>query len=177
MKYWKKYSKEKLIKRIDEALASNVNFLTSKYLGYPVSKLDENVFNTSGSFLSDSPLLKSFIANPNNIGCHTLGKSEEAFRGSQELEKEVIEVLAVDIFKSEENDYDGYIATGGTEANIQALWIYRNHYKNNFNAALDEMVIISSEDTHYSVHKGSNLLSVDTVSIPVDFNYREIIPN
>ncbi len=48
MKYWKKYSKEKLIKRIDEALASNVNFLTSKYLGYPVSKLDENVF--TGAF-------------------------------------------------------------------------------------------------------------------------------
>ena len=47
MKYWKKYSKEKLIERIDESLASNVNFLTSKYLGYPVSKLDENVFNTS----------------------------------------------------------------------------------------------------------------------------------
>ncbi len=175
MKYWKKYSKEKLIKRIDEALASNVNFLTSKYLGYPVSKLDENVFNTSGSFLNDSPLLKSFIANPNNIGCHTLGKSEEAFKGSQELEKEVIQVLAVDIFKSEENGYDGYIATGGTEANIQALWIYRNHYKNNFNASLDEMVILSSEDTHYSVHKGSNLLSVDAVSLPVDFNSREII--
>jgi glutamate/tyrosine decarboxylase-like PLP-dependent enzyme len=175
MKYWKKYSKEKLIKRIDEALASNVNFLTSKYLGYPVSKLDENVFNTSGSFLNDSPLLKSFIANPNNIGCHTLGKSEEAFKGSQELEKEVIQVLAVDIFKSDENGYDGYIATGGTEANIQALWIYRNHYTNNFNASLDEMVILSSEDTHYSVHKGSNLLSVDAVSLPVDFNSREIL--
>lgn len=176
MKYWKKYSKEKLISKIDKALASNVNFLTSKHLGIPVSRLDENVFNTSGSFLNESPLLKSFIANPNNIGCHTLGKSEEAFKGSQELEKEVIRVLAVDIFKAEEEQYDGYIATGGTEANIQALWIYRNLYKKEFNASLDEMVILSSEDTHYSVHKGSNLLSVDTISIPVQFNSREIIP-
>lgn len=174
MKYWKKYSKEKLIKRIDEALASTIDFQNSKHLGYPVSKLDENVFNTSGAFLKDSPLLKSFIANPNNIGCHTLGKSEPAFKGSQELEKEVIQVLAVDIFKAKENTYDGYIANGGTEANIQALWIYRNYYKKNFNASLNEMVIISSEDTHYSVHKGSNLLSVDTISIPVDFNTREI---
>ena len=132
-------------------------------------------FSTNGTFLNNSPLLKSFIANPNNIGCHTLGKSEEAFKGSQELEKEVIRVLAVDIFKSEENEYDGYIATGGTEANIQALWIYRNLYKKEYNATLDEMVILSSEDTHYSVHKGSNLLSLDTVSIPVDFNSREII--
>ncbi|WP_457619004.1 pyridoxal phosphate-dependent decarboxylase family protein [Lutibacter sp.] len=175
MKYWKKYSKEKLIQRIDKALDANVNFQTSKYLGYPVSRLDQNVFNTSGAFLSDSPLLKSFIANPNNIGCHTTGKSEEAFKGSQELEKEVLNVLAVDIFKAKANEYDGYIATGGTEANIQALWIYRNHFKNSFNATLNEMVILSSEDTHYSVHKGSNLLSVDAVSIPVDFDSREII--
>ena len=175
MKYWKKYSKEKLIQRIDKALDANVNFQTSKYLGYPVSRLDQNVFNTSGAFLSDSPLLKSFIANPNNIGCHTTGKSEEAFKGSQELEKEVLDVLAVDIFKAKANEYDGYIATGGTEANIQALWIYRNHFKNSFNATLNEMVILSSEDTHYSVHKGSNLLSVDTVSIPVNFDSREII--
>ena len=175
MKYWKKYSKEKLIKRIDTALNANVNFQTSKALGYPVSRLDENVFNTSGSFLDDSPLLKSFIANPNNIGCHTLGKSEEAFKGSQELEREIIQVLAVDIFRAKENEYDGYIATGGTEANMQALWIYRNLYKKKFNATLNEMVILSSEDTHYSVHKGSNILSVDTVSIPVDFNSREII--
>ncbi|WP_456423482.1 pyridoxal phosphate-dependent decarboxylase family protein [Lutibacter sp.] len=175
MKYWKKYSKEKLIQRIDKALDANVNFQTSKYLGYPVSRLDQNVFNTSGAFLSDSPLLKSFIANPNNIGCHTTGKSEEAFKGSQELEKEVLNVLAVDIFKAKANEYDGYIATGGTEANIQALWIYRNHFKNSFNATLNEMVILSSEDTHYSVHKGSNLLSVDAVSIPVNFDSREII--
>jgi glutamate/tyrosine decarboxylase-like PLP-dependent enzyme len=175
MKYWKKYSKEKLIARIDEALASTIDFQNSKHLGYPVSKLDENVFNTSGAFLNDSPLLKSFIANPNNIGCHTLGKSEPAFKGSQELEKEVIQVLAVDIFKAQENEYDGYIANGGTEANIQALWIYRNKFKKDFNATLNEMVILSSEDTHYSVNKGSNLLSVDSVQIPVDFNSREII--
>jgi glutamate/tyrosine decarboxylase-like PLP-dependent enzyme len=175
MKYWKKYSKEKLIKRIDEALESTIDFQNSKYLGYPVSRLDDNVFNTSGPFLKESPLLKSFIANPNNIGCHTLGKSEIAFKGSQELEKEVIKVLAVDIFNAEEESYDGYIATGGTEANIQALWIYRNLYKNQYNASLNEMVILSSEDTHYSVHKGSNLLSVENVSIPVDFNSREII--
>ena len=72
--------------------------IAASTIGYPVSHLDENVFNTSGTSLDNAPILKSFIANPNNIGCHTLGKSEEAFKGSQELEKEVIRVLAVDIF-------------------------------------------------------------------------------
>lgn len=176
MKHWKKYTKDVLIKKIDEALESTVDFEKSNYLGYPVSKLDANVFNTSGAFLNDSPLLKSFIANPNNIGCHTLGKSEMLFKGSQELEKEVIQVLAEDIFLAEPNSYDGYIAQGGTEANIQALWVFRNLYKNQYDAKHSEMVILSSEDTHYSVHKGSNLLNVDTVSIPVDFSTRTIVP-
>ncbi|MDF1516904.1 MAG: pyridoxal-dependent decarboxylase [Lutibacter sp.] len=174
MKHWKKYSREELIKRIDVALESTIDFQDSKYLGYPVSKLDESVFNTGGAFLENSPLLKAYIANPNNIGCHTLGKSEVAFKGSQELEKEVIQVLAVDIFKAKDNEYDGYIATGGTEANMQALWIYRNIFKKKYNATLEEMVILSSEDTHYSVNKGSNILSVENVSIPVDFDSREI---
>ncbi len=174
MKHWKKYSRKQLIKRIDVALKSTINFQNSKYLGYPVSKLDESVFNAGGAILENSPLLKAYIANPNNIGCHTLGKSEEAFKGSQELEKEVIQVLAVDIFKAKENDYDGYIATGGTEANMQALWIYRNLFKKKYQATLNEMVILSSEDTHYSVNKGSDILGVENVSIPVDFNSREI---
>jgi len=171
MRYWKKYSKKQLKKRIDQALASVVDFQNSKSLGYPVSKLDENVFNTNDTILNEAPLLKSFIANPNNIGCHTLGKSEEAFKGSQELEKEVIRVLASDLFKAEENAYDGYIATGGTEANIQALWIYRNYYQKEYKATLDEMVILASEDTHYSVYKGANLLGLEN---PVDFERREI---
>ena len=62
MKHWKKYSREKLIKRIDEALESTIDFQSSKYLGYPVSKLDENVFNTNGNFLSESPSAEHKIA-------------------------------------------------------------------------------------------------------------------
>ncbi|NQV76943.1 MAG: hypothetical protein HQ490_01130 [Lutibacter sp.] len=96
-------------------------------------------------------MLKYFIANPNNIGCHTTGKSEEAFKGSQELEKEVIRVFAVDIFKAEEEQYDGYIATGGTEANIQALWIYRNKFKKDFNATLNELNIEYFRDPYMNI--------------------------
>jgi hypothetical protein len=38
-------------------------------------------------------------ANPNNIGCHTFGDTERAFVGTQEIESEVLNVLAVDILK------------------------------------------------------------------------------
>lgn len=175
MKFWKKYSTETINKKIDNALKKTIDFENNKWLGFPVSKLDPNVFFNNAAFLGDAPLLRSYIANPNNIGCHTYGTSEEAFKGAQELEKEVINVLAADIFKAQPDAYDGYIATGGTEANIQALWIYRNLFMTEYQAKADEIVILSSEDTHYSIPKGSNLLRIDSVKIPVDFDTRIII--
>jgi len=175
VKFWKKYSTEIINKKIDNALKHVIDFENNKWLGFPVSKLDPNVFFNNIAFLGDAPLLRSYIANPNNIGCHTYGTSEEAFKGAQDLEKEVINVLAADIFKAEPNTYDGYIATGGTEANIQALWIYRNLFMNDYQAKADEIVILSSEDTHYSIPKGSNLLQIEAVKIPVNFDSRVII--
>ncbi len=174
MQFWKKYSSEKLAQKINEAVQNNVDFSTDISLGYPASKLDGNVFYDNAHFLKDAPLLKAFVANPNHIGCHTVGDSEHAFSGTHELEKEVLNVLAVDIFNSKPNEFDGYIATGGTEANIQALWVYRNYFKNTYNASFDEIAIISSEDTHYSIPKGSNLLGIPNISIPVDFETRLI---
>jgi len=157
MIFWKKYSTKIINKKIDDALKHVIDFENNKWLGFPVSKLDPNVFFNNIANLGDAPLLRSYIANPNNIGCHTYGISEEAFKGAQDLEKEVINVLAADIFKGEPGTYDGYIATGGTEANIQALWIYRNLFMNEYQAKADEIVILSSEDTHYSIPKVSNM--------------------
>ncbi|MGB0836970.1 MAG: pyridoxal phosphate-dependent decarboxylase family protein [Flavobacteriaceae bacterium] len=174
MHYWKKLTDNQLSNRIDEALASNVNFSKDISLGYPASKLDGNVFYDNAPFLKDAPVLRSFVANPNNIGCHTLGTSEKAFKGTHEIEREALSVLAVDVFKAQPEEFDGYIATGGTEANIQAIWVYRNYYKHRLEAKSSEIVILASEDTHYSIPKGANLLDIDLISIPVDFETRMI---
>ncbi len=175
MKYWKRYTKDEQNKRIDAALQKNVNFLTDISLGYPASKLDETVFSSDAPFLKDSPLLRSFVNNPNNIGCHTTGVSEEAFVGTQQIEREVLQVLAVDIFKCKDENFDGYVATGGTEANIQAMWVYRNLFKRKHHAKQEDIVILCSEDSHYSMPKGANLLNLDIAFVPVEFNSREII--
>lgn len=174
MQFWKKLTQEQRLHRIQQALQENVNFSKDASLGYPASKLDGRVFYDDAPFLKDAPTLQTYVANPNNIGCHTFGTSEKAFCGTQEIEREVLDVIAVDIFKSQENEYDGYIAPGGTEANIQALWVFRNYFFNTYNAKPDEIAILASEDTHYSIPKGSNLLQVDWLKIPVDFNTREI---
>lgn len=174
MKTWKKTTQSDRLERITKALSENVNFSNDVTLGYPASKLDGKVFYDDASFLKDAPVLMTYVANPNHIGCHTVGISEKAFKGTQEIEREVLEILAVDVFKATTNDYDGYIATGGTEANIEALWIYRNYFINTHQAKPSEIMIITSEDTHYSIAKGSNLLMIDWMKVDVYFEDRKI---
>jgi tyrosine decarboxylase/aspartate 1-decarboxylase len=172
MQFWKKLKQEQLKERIQRALFENVNFSKDVSLGYPASKLDGKVFYDDAPFLKDAPTLQTYVANPNNIGCHTFGTSETAFSGTQEIEREVLNVLATDVFKLD--DFDGYIAPGGTEANIQAIWVFRNYFMHSFDAKLSDIVILASEDTHYSIPKASNLLQIDWLKIPVHFNERNI---
>ncbi len=171
--YWKKLRKEERKNKIQKALEENINFANDVSLGYPASKLDEKVFYDA-EFLKEAPVLQTFVANPNHIGCHTLGDSESAFKGTHELEKEVLDVLAVDVFKAQPESFDGYISPGGTEANIQAIWMYRNFFMYQRKATLDEIAIVASEDTHYSIPKAANLLHLDWLQIPVDFTSRVI---
>jgi glutamate/tyrosine decarboxylase-like PLP-dependent enzyme len=175
MKYWKKLTHKEQDERITAALKSNVDYEHIVSLGIPVSKLDPKVFPEQASFLKDAPLLRSYVMNPNHIGCHTMGNSEPFFKGTQELEREVIGVLSVDILKAEEGGCDGYIATGGTEANIQAAWIYRNYFAREYGAKQEEIALLSSVDTHYSVAKAANLLNLQWYGVPVDANNRSII--
>ncbi|ESU29109.1 L-tyrosine decarboxylase [Flavobacterium limnosediminis JC2902] len=171
---WKQLSQTEQQQRIEKAIKENVNFARDISLGYPGSKLDDQVFNSDVPFLKDAPLLQTYVANPNHIGCHTVGSSESAFSGTQEMEREVLKVLAVDVFKAEADAFDGYIAPGGTEANIQAIWMYRNHFMKEYDAKLDEIAIIASEDTHYSIPKAANLLMLDRYLVPVDFETRRL---
>jgi len=177
MKYWKKLSANERLKRIQKALKENIDFNQDASLGYPASRLDEKVFTNESLFLKEMPVLQSFIANPNHIGCHTIGSSETAFNGTQEIEREVLKMIAIDLFKAKENNFDGYISPGGTEANIQAIWMYRNFFMKQEQAKLEEIGIIASEDTHYSIPKAANLLMLDYLKIPIDKFSRKIDEN
>lgn len=107
--------------------------------------------------LREATSLVTLDQNPNHIGCHTLGDSESFFAGTQEIERELIALCAVDILKGEAADqFDGYVAGGGTEANIQAMWIYRNYFMREHSATATEIAILCSADAHYSMHKAAN---------------------
>ncbi|PZF71323.1 pyridoxal phosphate-dependent decarboxylase family protein [Taibaiella soli] len=176
MKYWKKLSQEEQDERITAALSQNIDYTNKLSLGIPASKLDPVVFYDKAPFLKDAPLLRTYVQNPNHIGCHTLGDSEFFFSGTQELEREVIELLSVDMLKAAPESCDGYIAAGGTEANIQAAWIYRNYFRKEWKAQQEEIALIGSADTHYSIAKAANLLHLDWYEVAVDKMTRTIVP-
>jgi tyrosine decarboxylase / aspartate 1-decarboxylase len=169
MKIWEKKSREEIKSIVFDALSRNINFTDATILGVPASHLDKQVFSQDAAFLKDAPFMSTLVHNPNNIGCHTLGKSESFFAGTQKLEREVIEICAVDILGGEAKEQDGYIASGGTEANIQAIWIYRNYFMAENKARLDEITILCSADCHYSMDKAANLLAISIEKIPVRF--------
>ncbi len=172
---WVKKTQEEIKTRIFSALKKNVYYKEEHILGVPGSHLDEKVFPQEDvPFITDAPFISTLVHNPNHIGCHTLGKSESFFSGTQEIERELIEICAVDILKGKPQQQDGYVASGGTEANIQALWVYRNYFKQELGASLSEICIITSQDNHYSMDKAANLLSLDLFKVKVQNDTREI---
>ncbi len=172
---WKKLAPKEIKKRIQQCLKRNVDFETRQIIGIPVSRLDEHVFSQDERLLDSSVFLRSMVSNPNHIGCHTLGESEPFFAGTQELEREAIEIVACDILGGGLGQQDGYIAAGGTEANLQAMWIYRNYFRAEAGAGPGEIAVLCSADSHYSVAKGANLLDLPLYQVEVDDANREIL--
>lgn len=166
--FWTQKTDGELKERVFDALSRNVHYQDQNVFGVPASQLDEKVFYKNASFLKDAPFLSTLMENPNHIGCHTLELSEPFFEGTQEIERELIDICACDILQGQPGQQDGYVASGGTEANIQAIWIYRNLFVADNGASLDDICIICSSDTHYCIDKAANLLSIDVARIQVD---------
>lgn len=173
--YWPKLTTDRIKKRVIDALNININYRKTPILGIPASYLDSEVFYEDAPFLENAPFLSVLIANPNHIGCHTLSGTEKIFKGTQELEKELINLCAEQIFDGEPDAQDGYVASGGTEANIEALWIYRNYFMQQYKAEVNQIGVIYSEDSHYSFIKGINLLNIQPLVIKVGTQNRELL--
>jgi len=173
---WKKRNQEEIAHRIHTALKENINYAEETITGVPASYLDKRVFNSDESFVKHSPFLSVLTANPNHIGYHSNGKSEDFFRGTQTIEAELVRICAEDIMQAEPLSIDGYVSPGGTEANLQAIWIYRNYFRKVFRAKNTEIALICSTDTHYAIDKGADIFDIDLIKIAVNEKSRKIEP-
>jgi len=59
----------------------------------------------------------------------------------------------------------GYITSGGTEANIQALWAAKKKYP-------DRKTILVPKSAHYSIEKAADLLELSIEWVPLDEKYK-----
>lgn len=171
--YWPALTETEIRERVFEALAANVSYRGSDLLGVPGSYLDGRVFRDA-PFLRDAPLLSAMVENPNHIGCHTFGASESMFAGTQRLELELLALCAEEILGAAPRSYDGYVSSGGTESNIQALWCYRNEFRKAHGLGSSEVAVLQSTDTHYSVVKACDMLGTRPWKVPVDKTTRRV---
>ena len=171
--FWKAMAPSEYQAAAHAALHHNVRYAREDVMGFPGSFLDRAIY-PDGEFLRDKPFLACLRDNPNHIGCHTLSESETAFAGTQALEVDLLRLCAEKIAGATPGGYDGYVASGGTECNIEALWIQRNALTSTQGLSPSELAIVCSEDTHYSAYKAANLLGIDLLSVPVDKQRRQM---
>jgi tyrosine decarboxylase / aspartate 1-decarboxylase len=81
--------------------------------------------------------------------------------GTAELEQEVLAVL-LDLFHAPRFGAGGWLLSGGTEANITALWIARNA------AGPGRREVVLPESAHFSFSKALDLLGLRPRWVPLD---------
>lgn len=129
-----------------------------------------------GTNLEFTPEQERIIAailakNPNMIGTHTHGAhhdgifekrdGEGGFELAQRMEAKVIWMLAGMIGGAPET-VDGLFCGGGTEANLQGMWIGRQWLRQRPNPSDKGIVVLASSLVHYSVNKAANILDIGT---------------
>lgn len=169
--YWPKLSMTEIQARVHSALDLNLSYRRDNVLGLPGSYIDPTVFPAEPEMMKRA-WLRAFVENPNHIGCHTLPTSEGAFTGTQELERELLRVCAEEILGAPAEGWDGYVASGGTESNLQALWTLRNMLRREHEAA--EVGVLCSQDTHYSIPKGADVLGLTLFEVEVTMHERRL---
>jgi len=123
--------------------------------------------------LAYEKILSSMCTYPHEIAAYAhrmflesnLGDSG-LFRGSKEMEDESVRMIGA--LLGNEHAF-GYISTGGTESNIQAIHAIRNRKRRE---GLKEMNIIVPETAHFSFDKIADILSIEVRKAALDEELR-----
>ena len=123
--------------------------------------------------LAYEKILSSMCTYPHEIAAYAhrmflesnLGDSG-LFRGSKEMEDEAVRMIGA--LLGNEHAF-GYISTGGTESNIQAIHAIRNRKRRE---GLKEMNIIVPETAHFSFDKIADILSIEVRKAALDEELR-----
>jgi len=123
--------------------------------------------------LSYKRVLSSMCTYPHEIAAYAHNKFLESnlgdsglFPGTKEMEDEVIRMIGA--LLGNENAF-GYVSTGGTESNIQAIRAVRNRKRRE---GLSGMNIIVPETAHFSFDKIADILCIEVRKAALDVELR-----
>ena len=135
-----------------------------------IIKIIENKISNDMSY-KNGRIISSMCTYPDTFGVELFSKyidknigDSKLFPGVVEIEKEVIKMIGS--FLNNRN-CNGSIVTGGTEANLIALWAFRE--------LSGKTRIILPETSHFSLFKIANILKLNVDIARVDSN-RKLIP-
>ncbi len=120
---------------------------------------------------SDGKILSSMCTSPLSISKVAHGMFLDSnlgdpglFPGSIQLEREVIASLAELLHC--QGGAAGFIVSGGTEANLMAMYAARN------SANVDSPEVVVPESAHFSFDKVCDMLNLKMVKVPLDSSFR-----
>ncbi len=123
--------------------------------------------------LAYEKILSSMCTYPHEIAAYAYKMFLESnlgdsglFRGTKEMEDEVIRMIGA--LLGNEKAF-GYVSTGGTESNIQAIRAIRNRKRKE---GLSEMNIIVPETAHFSFDKIADILCIEVRKAALDEQLR-----
>ncbi len=138
-------SKENVLRLLKEYLKEDFTYSSGRILGSMC---------TSPHSFAKRIFIKTIDKNLGDAGL---------FPGTMRLEQEAIAMIGSLLSKP---DASGYIVSGGTEANLMAMWVARNLAKK------DRPEVIVPESAHFSFDKAANLLGIKLVKIGLDENFQ-----
>ncbi|WP_096393691.1 tyrosine decarboxylase MfnA [Halorubrum trapanicum] len=89
-----------------------------------------------------------------------------------ELEARAVEGLATLAAHPTPADAAGYVTSGGTEANVQAVRSARNRRSEGSTKRGDEVNVVAPASAHFSFHKAAEVLGVELRTVPLGDDHR-----
>jgi glutamate/tyrosine decarboxylase-like PLP-dependent enzyme len=89
----------------------------------------------------------------------TIREGESGFEEFQEFEARAIWTIA-SVIGGKSDTVDGFFCGGGTEANLQGMWIGREWLRQRPDPMGRGIVVLTTPLTHYSIHKAAEILDL-----------------
>jgi tyrosine decarboxylase/aspartate 1-decarboxylase len=146
-----------------------------EYDGLSISDVERELNEAYAEDLhfADGRILYSMCNQPPKLAVDTHMKFIESnlgdpnlYPGTRAMERSVIDML-LDILHGKNHVMGGGVVSGGTEANITALWIYRNLHEKRERAQ-----IVLPTTAHYSFEIAADMLQMEMRYVSVDENFR-----